>query len=57
MQTVVLKVTVTADPAALVAWAKKQKGICCDEPIHSLASLDNEEPELAAMGIYAHAKC
>ncbi len=55
MQTMVLKVALTFDPVALVAWAKAQKGVCCDEPAHDAHLLDSMEPELRAQGILAHA--
>lgn len=55
MQTVVLKVSLTFDPKALVQWAKRQKGICCDYPAHDPEHLDWMEPELTAQSILAHA--
>ena len=55
MQTIVLKVSLTFDPMALVAWAKAQKGVCCDTPAHDAHLLDWMEPELTAQGILAHA--
>ena len=55
MQTVVLKVSLTVDPVALVAWAKTQKGVCCDAPAHDAQLVDWMGPELTAQGILAHA--
>ncbi len=55
MQTTVLKVSVTFDPKALVAWAKRQKGACCYAPAHDSDHLDWLPPELEAQSILAHA--
>lgn len=55
MQTIVLRVSLTFDPKALVEWAKNQKGVCCDEPAHDPKQLDWMEPELTAQSILGHA--
>ena len=55
MQTMVLKVSVTFNPKALVKWAKQQAGVCCDYPAHDPSGLDWMEPELTAQQILAHA--
>ncbi len=55
MQTMVLRVSLTFDPVALVAWAKAQKGVCCDYPAHDAHLLDWMPPELEAQSIMAHA--
>ncbi len=54
-QTIVLKVSLTFDPKALVQWAKNQAGVCCDEPAHNPEHLDWMIPELTAQSILAHA--
>lgn len=55
MQTIVLKVTLTFDPKALVQWAKDQKGVCCDEPAHDDPLGIYQYPELAVQSILGHA--
>lgn len=55
LQTVVLEMSLTFNPKALVEWAKRKKGVCCDYPAHDTEHLDWMEPELTAQGILAHA--
>lgn len=55
LQTVVLEVSLSFNPKALVEWAKRKKGVCCDYPAHDAEHLDFKEPELTAHGILAHA--
>ena len=53
-QTTVMKISMTFDPMVLVEWARAQKGVCCDEPVHDI-NLDFMPAELQAQFILAHA--